>query len=102
MAVSFSCMEVSWMPPSDAGGGSAVIARYHITWNGTGGSHTTEDTTYQVTGLTPATTYSFTVSAENSCNMVSSGATDVATTEGIERADRHQLYIPAKLDMFHM
>ena len=90
------------MPPPDAGGGSAVIARYHITWNGTGGSHTTEDTTYQVTGLTPATTYSFTVSAKNSCNMVSSNATDVATTEGIERADRHQLYIPAKLDMFQI
>ena len=84
------------MPPPDAGGGSAVIARYHITWNGTGGSHTTEDTTYQVMGLTPATTYSFTVSAENSCNMLSSGATDVATTEGIERADLEPTLHPSQ------
>ena len=85
MAVSFSCVDVTWTTPSDTGGGTAVIIRYIITWNGTGGSSVTvgaDPTTYQVTGLTPATTYSFTVSAENDCNMTSQGASATATTEG--------------------
>ena len=84
-AVSFSCVDVSWTAPSSAGGGSATITRYHITWSG--GSHTVEDatsTSYQVMGLTPETSYSFTVSAENNCNRMSPGAIAMATTGGTE------------------
>ena len=82
-AVSFSCVDVSWMPPSSAGGGSATITRYHITWDG--GSHTIEDgtsTSYRVMGLTPETSYSFTVTAENNCSMMSPGAPTMATSTG--------------------
>ena len=90
------------MAPSDASGGMAVITRYIITWNGTEGSSVTVgagSTTHQVTGLTPDTTYSFTVSAENDCNMTSQGASATATTEGVclRKSRQHQLYIPAKL-----
>ena len=91
-SVSFSCVDVSWTAPSSAGGGSATITRYHITWSG--GSHTVEDgasTSYQVMGLTPETEYSFTVTAENNCDMMSPGATAMATsTEGIEQASMHR------------
>ena len=90
MPVSFSCVEVTWTAPSDTGGGTAVITRYIITWNGTEGSSVTVgagSTTYQVTGLTPNATYSFTVSAENDCNKTSQGAT--AVTKGICLETRH-------------
>ena len=84
IAVSFSCVEVNWTAPSDTGGGMAVITRYIITWNDTEGSSATVgagSTSYQVTGLTPDTTYSFTVSAENDCNKTSQGAS--AVTKGV-------------------
>ena len=80
----------------------AVMTWYSITWNDTEESSTPVDgnpTTYQVTGLTPDTTYSFTVSAENDCNMASQGATTSATTEGACFGDLtwYQLHIPEKL-----
>ena len=85
-SVSFSCVDVSWTAPSDPGGNdSATITRYHITWNGE--NHAVEDgtsTSYQVMGLTPETSYSFTVTAENNCNMISPGAMAMVTTEGTE------------------
>ena len=93
-SVSFSCVDVSWTAPSSAGGGSATITRYHITWSG--GSHTIEDgtsTNYQVMGLTPETSYSFTVTAENSCDMMSPGATAAMATStgGIEMSTHSTL-----------
>ena len=85
-AVSFSCVDVSWTPPLDPGGNdSAAINHYHITWNG--GNHTIEDgtsTNYQVTGLTPGTSYTIIVTAENNCNGLSPGAIAIATTGGTE------------------
>ena len=81
MAVSFSCVDVTWKTPSGVGND---ITGYNITWNDTEGSSNTVDantTSYQVTGLTPATTYTFTVYAENGCNT-SQGETHTATTEG--------------------
>ena len=81
MAASFSCVDVTWKTPSVVG---SDITGYNITWNDTEGSSKTVDAntaSYQVTGLTPATTYSFTVYAENDCNT-SQGAANTATTEG--------------------
>ena len=81
MAVSFSCVDVSWMTPSEVGNG---ITGYNITWSDTEGSSKTVDAntaSYNVTGLTPATTYAFTVYAENDCST-SQGAANTATTEG--------------------
>ena len=69
------------MTPSEVGNG---ITGYTITWNDTeGSSNTVDDNTapYHVTGLTPATTYTFTVYAENDCNT-SQGTTLTATTRG--------------------
>ena len=88
-AASFSCMDVSWTPPLHLGGDaigddSVMITRYHITW---GVGHTIEDATttnYRVTGLTPETSYTIIVTAENNCNMISPAAMAMVTTEGTE------------------
>ncbi len=69
------------MTPSEVGSG---ITGYNITWSDTEENSTMVDantTSYQVTGLAPATTYIFTVYAENGCNT-SQGAANTATTEG--------------------
>ena len=82
-------MDVSWTPPLHLGGDaigddSVTITQYHITW---GVGHTIQDATstnYRVTGLTPETSYTIIVTAENNCNMMSPGAIAMATTGGTE------------------
>ena len=72
------------MTPSDAGSGAEDIIDYIIMWSDTEENSTIMDantTSYNVTGLAPATTYIFTVYAENGCNT-SQGAANTATTEG--------------------
>ena len=69
------------MTLSEVGSG---ITGYNIMWSDTEGSSTIVDAntaSYQVTGLAPATTYTFTVYAENDCNT-SQGAANTTTTEG--------------------
>ena len=69
------------MTPSDVGSG---ITGYNITWSDTEENSTIVDantTSYQVTGLAPATAYTFTVYAGNDCNT-SQGTANTTTTEG--------------------
>ena len=72
------------MTPSEVGSGAEDINYYNIMSSDTEENSTIVDantTSYQVTGLTPATTYTFTVYAGNDCNT-SQGAANTATTGG--------------------
>ena len=71
---------LSWLPPEDDGGRDRSEIHYTVTATGTGASVSVEVTVAvtmaEVTGLTPFTDYTFSVTSENA---VSSQATDTSS-----------------------
>ena len=79
---------VSWSAPASNGG--ATITSYSIYWSG--GSTSTGSTSVGITGLTPSTSYTFTVYATNSAGTGSGAASNSITTQ---QARGCQLYSSA-------
>ena len=79
-ATGSSTATVSWSAPADNGG--ATITSYSIYWSG--GSTSTSSTSVGATGLTPSTSYTFTVYATNSAGT-GSGATSNSITTSAAR-----------------
>jgi len=67
---------VSWSAPADTGG--AAISTYSIYWSG--GSTTTGSTSVGIGGLSPQTSYSFTVYATNSVGTGPGATSNTITT----------------------
>ncbi len=77
--ISTSQINLSWSPSTD----NTAVAGYRIYRNGSQLT-TTLNTTYSNTGLSPATTYSYTVSAYDAAGNTSSQSTQVsATTQSV-------------------
>ena len=80
-AVSSAQIDLSWSPSTDNRG----VASYTVRRNGSRVATVTDDTSYEDTGLTPRTTYSYTVEAVDLAGNVSGQSTAAtATTPGAE------------------
>jgi chitodextrinase len=80
-ATSTSQISLSWTVSTDNAG--ATITGYHLFRNGTQSATAGTWPAYTITGLTPSTTYTFTVAAVDSAGNVSGqSASAIATTQG--------------------
>ncbi|KAK7078408.1 hypothetical protein SK128_004925, partial [Halocaridina rubra] len=75
-------ISVRWTPPTTLGS-LCELQKYKITWNSSDNEETEEvpatDNSYEITNLTPCTTYDIKVSAENVAGSSSPGETSSAT-----------------------
>ena len=71
---------LEWSPPTDNGGTS--ISHYTVTWSPNSDIKVIEDVSLSITGLSPNTEYTFTVSANNSVGIGNSTSTKCTTLQG--------------------
>ena len=65
--ITSNSITLQWSPPTDNGGTS--ISHYNVTWSPNSDIKVTEDMSLSITGLSPNTEYTFTVSANNSVGI---------------------------------
>lgn len=91
-AVSTSQINLSWSAPSSNGG--ATVTGYTLIRNGTTNLlSNANQTSYSDTGLTPNTSYSYTVAAVNSAGTGSSASASTSTLGGVGRIWNGSSYI---------
>ena len=78
--ITYDSCELEWNPPSDNGGGGQVITHYSVTGTPDDISIITNNTMYTHPDLTPNTTYTFNVSANNSLGFGDPASVQCNTT----------------------